>query len=124
MNALSVDIKDILIASESLSFTFGSNLFIGREPESPDNSVTIYDTPGGDRGTTLLGSNGMQNASFQVRVRNNSYKAGIELCESIIQALHGRHQEKLNGTVIFNQQKFCGHSSPFHSHLVARNTLA
>lgn len=102
MNALSVDIKDILIASESLSFTFGSDLFIGREPEAPDNTVTIYDTPGAGRGSILSGSDGMHYPSVQIRIRNNHYKTGVELCESIIQELHGRNQEKWNGTVYFS----------------------
>lgn len=102
MNACSVDIKDILINETTLSLSFGDDLFVGREPESPDESVTIYDTPGAGRGTNLQGSDGTHEASIQVRVRNNSYKAGVDLCESIIQSLHGRNQEKWNGTVIFS----------------------
>jgi len=46
MNPSSIDIRDILIAhTPTLGLTFATNLLIGLEPESPDNVVTIFDTP-------------------------------------------------------------------------------
>lgn len=46
MNAPSVDIKDMLEAESSLGLTFTSDLFVGHEPNTPDETVTIFDTPG------------------------------------------------------------------------------
>jgi hypothetical protein len=97
MNAPSVDIKDMLEAQSSLGLTFGTNLFIGREPTSPDNCVTIFDTPGGPPALTLDNID-YNYPSIQVRVRNNDYLTGWGLIDDIKNFLHGKSHETWNGT--------------------------
>ena len=80
MNAPSVDIKDILEAESSLGLTFATNLFVGYEPPTPDECVTIFDTPG-------------------FRVRSNSYTDGWDLIQDITTVLHGLSQETWNATL-------------------------
>jgi hypothetical protein len=97
MNPLSVDVKDMLVAESGLDLTFGTNLFISREPPSPDNCVTLYDTPGAIPDLGLQGETYYRD-SFQVRVRNNSYIAGMSQIYSIKDVLHTRANETWNAT--------------------------
>lgn len=97
MNAVSIDIKDILEAESSLGLVFASNLFISREPTSPDNCTTIYDIAGQMPDLTL-GGQSYKRDSFQVRVRNNSYQEAMTLVYQISEFLQGKHSEVWNGT--------------------------
>lgn len=88
MNALSLDIRDMLVADTDLELVFAKNLFVGREPEHPDNCVTLFDTGGG--APSLTYSKQEYNwDTIQVRVRNNSYLDGMKQMYSIKKALHG-----------------------------------
>lgn len=98
MNPSSVDIKDMIEASDSgLILSFGTDLFIGSEPDKPDKCVTIYDMSGGTpaRNFTLL------NPSIQVRVRGDEfgYLAAYALAESIRDFLHVKTLETINGAI-------------------------
>ena len=102
MNASSVDIKEMLEDfgdSSGISVTFGSNLFIGLEPDKPDNCVTIFDTPSMTPQLTLEGTAQYEYPSVQIRVRNNNYVTGWALINDIKNALHGRAQETWNSTL-------------------------
>jgi hypothetical protein len=102
MNATSEDVRDILVANSSLGLVFANNLFIGKEPATPKNTVTIFDTPGFPDELLLTGSgngNAYQYPSIQIRVRNTSYIAGWDIIESIKNYLHGRANETWNGTL-------------------------
>ena len=44
MNATSIDIKDVLVAAGI--GTFGGNIFIGSQPDTPDQCIVLYDTGG------------------------------------------------------------------------------
>ena len=96
MIAPSVDIKDMLEAESSLGLTFGTDLFIGREPTTPNDCVTIFDTPG--RGPELLIGNASNYnyPSIQIRVRDANYLDGWNLIDGIKVALHGRGPETWN----------------------------
>lgn len=98
MNAPSTDIKDILEAESSLGLAFGTDLFIGMEPNSPDQCVTIFDTMGRQTGLSM-DQELYDYPSVQIRVRDNSYISGWNLIESIRTTLHGRGQETWNGTL-------------------------
>lgn len=98
MNSPAFDIKDMLAAESALALTYGTDLFIGSEPITPDNCVTIYDTPG------LPDQLTMDNArydypSVQIRIRDNSYIAGYAVGEEIKTSLHGREHETWNGAL-------------------------
>lgn len=95
-------IKDMLEAESSLELTFGTDLFIGREPtsdNSQDNIVTIIDTPGGGVHMTLNKTESdYQYPTVQIRVRNNNLLNGWSIIEDIVAALHNRQQETWDST--------------------------
>jgi hypothetical protein len=101
MNAPSVDIRDMLEAESSLNLTFGENLFIGKDPTTPQNMVTIFDTYGRPPSLTLGGQSegSYYYPSVQIRVRNVSYLTGWNLIQDIMTSLHGRAHETWGGTL-------------------------
>lgn len=100
MNATSVDIADMLVADSSLGLEFNVNLFIGREPATPKNTVTIFDSYGRAPQLTMAGQGeDYYYPSVQIRVRNISYTDGWDIIQSITSSLHGRAHETWNGTL-------------------------
>lgn len=93
MNAFSVDLKD-MIEAQILTLSFGTNFFIGAEPDTPHNVVTIYDTSGWPPDPKL----DYENPTAQVRVRNKAYTTGWDLAHDIMQAIHNKNEETWNGT--------------------------
>ena len=100
MNAPSEDIKDMLVSESSLGLEFADNLFIGKEPVTPKNVVTIFDTYGHPPKLTLQGKGEeYYYPSIQIRVRSTAYLTGWNLINNIMSQLHGRAQETWNGTL-------------------------
>lgn len=100
MNAASIDVKDMLDGDSSLGLTYKTDLFIAREPDSPDNVVTVYDTPSFPPEYTLAGQSEVYyRSSVQVRIRHNKYTTGMTLARNILDLLHARAFEVWNGTV-------------------------
>ena len=99
MNAQSEDIKDMLEAESSLGLTFAGNLFIGKEPDQPDDTTTIFDTPGFPDQLTFEKNEIYEYPSIQIRVRSNDYLTGINLARDIKDSLHGRGHETWNDTL-------------------------
>jgi len=97
----SEDIKDLLEGESSLGLVFGSNLFIGREPQTPRNCITIYDTYGGPPSLTLQGNlDGIyEYTSIQIKVRDSSYVNAYQMSYNIMVFLHGIHGQEINGTL-------------------------
>jgi len=98
MNPTSVDIKDMLVAESSLGLTFATNLFIGKEPSSPNNCVTIFDTPGSGPDKAFDNSSKYYRPSIQIRVRNSNYLTGWQVIHSIKELLHCADPSEWNGT--------------------------
>jgi hypothetical protein len=98
MNAASKDIKDMLLADSSLGLALGTNLFVGREPATPRACITLFDTGGGTPGMSL-DANSYYYTQVQVRVRNPDYNLGMVQSYEIMDALHGRGQAIVNGTL-------------------------
>lgn len=98
MKAPSEDIKDILLAESSMSLSFGQDLFVGLQPESPDNITSIFDTIGRPPQLTMDVAK-LENPSIAIQVRSNDYQTGYALAEQIKDALHGRANETWNGTL-------------------------
>jgi len=97
MTAVSIDIKDLIEAGTSL--VFKTDLFIGREPTSPHNTVTIFDVPGAGPFLSLSKSDPLYDyAAFQIRVRNTSYPEAFRLSNELIALLHGDGNKVINGT--------------------------
>jgi len=99
MNPQSEDIKDMLEAESALGLVFATDLFIGKEPETPDNTVTIFDTGGFPEQLTFNKEERYEYPSVQIRVRNFDYQVGWSLINDIKTSLHGRGQETWNGTL-------------------------
>jgi hypothetical protein len=98
MNPTSVDIKDMLEGQSSLGLVFADNLFVGDEPDLPDNTVTIFDTPGGPPLLCYYETPIYDYTTIQVRVRNNSYLNGWDMINDIKNFLHGKDNEIVNNT--------------------------
>ena len=88
----SVDIKDMLV-SDGIG-TFGTDIFIGREPDEPNNCITIYDTGGGEPNAKWR----EDNPTIQIRVRNSSYESGYDKIIGVRDKLLGRPPETVNTT--------------------------
>lgn len=91
----------MLEAESSLGLTFGTDLFIGREPtgrETENDIVTIIDTPGGPvHLTNTKEKSDYQYPTLQIRVRNNDLLTGWALAEDIVASLHGRAGDTYDG---------------------------
>ena len=102
MNCSSEDIRHILESKDDSSgafdLTFGTDLFIGKEPATPKNCVTIFDTSGMPPALGLT-TQGYEYPSIQIRVRNTKYINGWNLIEDIKTHLHGLAQQTVNGTL-------------------------
>ena len=98
MNSPAYDIKDILVADTSLGLTFGTNLFINKEPAKPDNTVTIYDYYGGVHNFTM-DKQTYEYPSIQIRVRNVKQRNAWSIIYDIYTSLHGRAHETWNGSI-------------------------
>lgn len=99
MNPSSVDIKTIILTESTLGLTFASNLFIAKEPDSPDTCVTIFDTTGF---APMLTSNAAERYDYpgvQIRVRSRDYLEGWGLIKDINDLLHGRANEEWGNTM-------------------------
>lgn len=103
MNPASVDIKDYLLTT-GIDLTFATNLFIGMEPESPDDCATIFDTPGFGRDKFYDPTQQYHRPSIQVRVRNRSYTAGWGIIHSITEIIHNQTMV-ING--VYYSAMFC-----------------
>lgn len=106
MEIPSVNIKDVLVNNTSL--VAGTDLFIGREPTSPDNITTVFDTPSAGKQLTTEKNDkgeddddeGYEYTAVQLRVRNNSYQKAMQLAKKWVKVLHGRGNFTINGTVV------------------------
>jgi hypothetical protein len=105
MNSPAHDIREILEAcgdsSEYDDLIFSGptiNVIIGKEPGTPINCVTIFDTPGfpPDLGLT---DKGYERPSIQIRVRHRKQMDGYAIAERIKDSLHGLAQTTVNGTL-------------------------
>ncbi len=98
MNAVSIDVKDMLEAESSLALEFKRNLFVGMEPSKPNTTVTIFDTPSFPPDMTMDPEERYYNSACQVRVRDMDYETGMSLARTIMGLLHARANETWNGT--------------------------
>ena len=85
------DVMQILDAETSL--IPGDNLFVGFEPDTPNNVIVIYDTGGGP--TDFVG---YRQPTVQVRSRNSNYVDGWDKINEVVQVLNGIGSRIVNGT--------------------------
>jgi len=88
---VSQDIKDFLV-SASVGI-FGTNLFIGSMPDSPDACVAIYDTGAVEESLMQMV---YEFPTFQVKVRANAYNTAQTKARAVYDALHGVNNQTKN----------------------------
>lgn len=72
--------------------TFATDIFVSKEPDSPDNALTLYDTGGVPDGCLVKGERSGEVHTFQVRVRDNDYLTGRAKLEDVREQLEkARH---------------------------------
>lgn len=96
------DIGDHLAAATipTATLTLGSNLFLGRRPDTPDTCVAVYET-GGNPPELVFGSNAappLETRGLQVVTRAASYSVSESLCTDVWVALCLIDNEVINTT--------------------------
>jgi hypothetical protein len=83
--------------------TFATDLFAAKEPDSPDNCITVYDTGGVPDDCLDLDVRAYETLNFQVRVRNNKYITANSEMESVRDVLDKGKNTIVdsNGTLYF-----------------------
>lgn len=91
---MSIAIDDIADFLEDNSIgTVGTDIFVGQQPDSPANCVTVLDT-GGQRPDIDLPT---KRPTFQVLVRNTNYANGAAKLLAIRNLLHNKYNATLVG---------------------------
>ena len=96
MNSVVEDISNMLLAESSMNLTLGGNLHLYREPAFPNETVSVFDTPGMPPEEVLSAnedSSPYERPSIQIRIKTSKPKEGFELAYKINALLHGRAQE-------------------------------
>jgi len=98
MNSVAVDIADILVLSSSgLSLTLATDLFIGQEPKTPNECVTIYDRPG-FAPTPVAETYDQPGFMIRVRGNRNDYAGAYEIAQDIKAYLHKMASQSVGST--------------------------
>jgi len=88
-------INDIAIYLQANGIgTIGTDIFLGYQPESPNNSITLYET--GGYALDLAGF--LRYPTLQIMVRNTSYSAARTKIDSIIALMHRTVNTTINST--------------------------
>ena len=99
MNSSSVDIKEMLETYES-ELSSGVTLypiFIGKEPATPVETISIFETGIMSPQLTFDKTEIYEHPTIQIRVRSTSYPEGWQVIAGIKDILHGRANETWNG---------------------------
>lgn len=98
MNPASVDVKDVLVAAGVGTFaaTSGWAIYIGKAPDKPNTTITLYDYGGSPPAPNML----IDEPALQVRVRGNpgGYPAAYSKIIEVRDTLHGFVRQTVNGT--------------------------
>ena len=99
MESTAKDIVSILGGQESLGLVSGTSLFYARMPSSPDDCVTVFDTPGAPPIlTTQKNTSNYFYPGVSIMVRNTKYAEAYNLMFSILEFLHGSSQITVGST--------------------------
>ena len=77
--------------------TPGVNIFEAKEPDSPDNCITVYKTGGLQDHCLDATSRSSEVHNFQIRVRNNSYPSAHSEMEGIKASIEKQHRTIVDG---------------------------
>lgn len=110
MKAVAEDISEVLEGFSELALTFGVDLWVNKEPLSPNNTVTVYSHSGAPSELTYDRTQ-IKNDNIQIRVRNVNTQTAWQLAMDINKLLNGfANYELLDGSYILN---VIGISGPF-----------
>lgn len=91
LNAATISTQDL---------TLGTNLFLGRRPDSPDTLVAVYET-GGQAPQLVFGTNSappIETRGLQVIARAKAYSTSEALCTDVWTSLCLIDSETINST--------------------------
>lgn len=89
-NNPAIDIRAILVDDDSVT----TPIYVGKEPASPDECITIYNTGGDQPNPKFL----LDMATIQVRSRANSYATAYNNLLEVFELLQGRAAVTKNTT--------------------------
>lgn len=99
MNPPSAILKDFLVTEGIGVFgaATGWSIHVGVEPEEPDTTITLYDTPGEEPNPKWL----VDYPHWQIRVRGapNSYLGGYNKAAEVKAAMLGLPSQELGGII-------------------------
>jgi hypothetical protein len=99
MNSPAEDVSAILaLSSSATGLTEGTDLFISREPSSPDVVVTVFDTGGGEPASTDVK---YEFPTVQVRARGTAitgYSGVYSTLDTVKGVLHKFKNQTINST--------------------------
>lgn len=100
---ITMDVKDILVGKNvgtfgtQLGTSSGWGIFIGSEPDKPDDCITLYDTPGDPPNPKWL----LDYPRFLARVRSHDYEQGFAKAEELKDVLLGLPSQDI-GTIRYD----------------------
>jgi len=99
MNSAAKDFVTLLANASSLGLVFKTNLFVGKEPTTPNDTVTLFDGVSSAPQLTLTKGEDYFYDAVQIRIRNMDYNTGYALAKGIMGVLHGLGQQTVNNTL-------------------------
>jgi hypothetical protein len=98
MNSPAIDMKNLLVNAGLGTNGLNPNaalfsLYVGKEPDTPDNVITLYDTPGESPNPKWR----LDYPRFQVRVRSKSYPTCYDKAEEVKSHLLGLPSQTISG---------------------------
>lgn len=88
--------SNLLLDIESLLSSIESVIYIGSEPDTPDNLICLHLT-GGFNPINLVSGDTIRNPTLQIIVRDNKYNNAVERAQSIVAKLNGVVNTVING---------------------------
>lgn len=105
MNPVTVDMKDILVAEGIGEWGVTKEtvwcIFIGKEPDNPTNTITLYITPGVVQ-KQYNDNRHFYNSTFQVRVRSVDYELAYKKTMECFEALDRIGSFVVDSNVLYN----------------------
>lgn len=110
------DIETYIVADVATNYTFGTNLFAGLMPDTPDKCSVLFEYEGGAPDYVFGASNSLPAISYphlQVVSRDTSYAGSRTDANTICALLEGIVNQTINGTFYFRIARL---QDPFFMH--------